>query len=135
MTNASLKYNQTVKLAKNTAAVRQNQLVLQPITTNGQIVLLEIKLFIGMGVKFANMVRPYGTNAATVRHIIYTERDSALGTYTHTDVFGGQAGWPDIDVERMGPNAGQIGVVGHSPDKLGLWDGSAFQLTHFCSCQ
>ena len=77
------------------------------------------------------MIRPYGTGAATVRHIVYTERDSATGVYTYTDVFGGQAGFPDLDVERVGANIGSIGVVGHTPNRLGLWDGSAFQVATF----
>jgi len=125
-------YNHTAKLSKNTTAIGESI----GLTTNYDswtncIVRDQIVYWQGQ-VLFANMVRPYGTSAATVRHIVFTQRDSITGTYTHTDVFGGQAGWPDIDVERLGTNVGTIGIVGHSPDKLALWDGvSAFSLNQF----
>jgi hypothetical protein len=123
-------YNKTVKLAKTTAAVGESI----GLTTNYDSwtnCIVRNQIVYWQGVKFANMVRPFGTGSASTRHVVYTERDSATGVYTSTDVFGGAAGWPDIDVERMGANVGQIGVVGHSQTMLGLWDGSAFQVSKF----
>ncbi len=124
-------YNTTAKLAKNTAAVGTSI----GLTTNydswTNCIVRDQIVCLGKTVLFANMVRPYGTSAASVRHIVFTQRDSVSGAFTHTDVFGGQAGWPDIDVESLGANVGTIGIVGHSPDQLALWDGSAFQTQQF----
>ncbi|MDR3665634.1 MAG: T9SS type A sorting domain-containing protein [Ignavibacteriaceae bacterium] len=123
-------YNKSVKLPKPTAVVGEQI----GVTTNYDYFtncITRDQIVYWQGVKFANMVKPYGTAAATVRHIVYTERDSSTGVYTHADVFGGQAGFGDIDVERVGANAGQVGVVGHTPNRLGLWDGSAFQVATF----
>jgi hypothetical protein len=83
------------------------------------------------GVKFAQMIRPFGTGTATVRHVVYTERDSATGAFTSHDVFGGQAGYCDIDIARTDVNVGTVGIVGHTPNKLALWDGSAFAVATF----
>ena len=83
------------------------------------------------GVKIAHMIRPFGTGTATVRHVIYSERDSVTHAFTHHDVFGGQAGYPDIDVSLTDAFVGTIGVVAHAPNKLALWDGSAFQVATF----
>lgn len=134
--SAPLIYNTTTKLAKNTAAVGQSI----GLTTNydswTNCIVRDQIVYWGGQVLFANMVRPYGTiggtNTLATRHIVFTQRDSATSALTHTDVFGGQAGWPDIDVERLGANIGTIGVVGHSPDQLALWDGvSSFSILPF----
>jgi hypothetical protein len=129
--NVPMVYNKSVKLNKSTATVGESiGLTTQYDYFTNCIVRDQIVYWQGQ-VLFANAVRPYGTGAATVRHIVFTQRDSATGVYTHTDVFGGQAGFPDIDVGRVGANAGQIGVVGHTPNKLALWDGSAFQVATY----
>jgi hypothetical protein len=122
----------SVKLSKNTAAVGESiGLTTQYDYFTNTIMRNQIAYWQGQ-VLFANMVRPYGTGTSTVRHIVFTQRDSATGVYTHTDVFGGQAGFPDIDVSRTDVNTGTIGVVGHTPNRLAIWDGSsAFNVTTY----
>ena len=85
------------------------------------------------GVKFANMVRPYGTGPATTRHVVFSQRDSVTGAYSNVDAFGGSAGYPDIDVAATDPGIlGTIGIVSHQPCKLALWDGvSSFIVNPF----
>ena len=95
-------------------------------------IIRDIIVYAG-GVKLANMVRPFpnATGDPAVRHIVFSQRDSATGTWTYNDVFGGAAGWPDIDVSRSGSNLGTIGIVGHTPSRLAVWDGTAFQVATF----
>ena len=87
------------------------------------------------GPKFANMIRPYpnGTSSLT-RRVIYTQIDAVTNEATHIDVFNGQAGFPQIDVDRTdsGIFNGAIGVVAHTHCKLGIYNGTnAFNVKQF----
>ncbi len=73
------------------------------------------------------------TVADATRRIFFTQVDSATNAITHIDVFGGAAGYPDIDVDRTDPSlVGTIGVVAHTPSRLGIFDGtSGFLVSEF----
>jgi len=109
------------------------------LTTNydswtNSIVRDQIEYYNG-AVLLANMVRPYPNvgGAAGTRHIVFSQKDPLSGVWSNVDVFGGQAGWPSIDVARTGASlSGTIGIVGHTPDRLALWDGvSSFIVSAF----
>ncbi|MGE5435804.1 MAG: T9SS type A sorting domain-containing protein [Syntrophothermus sp.] len=81
---------------------------------------------------FANMFRPYGGSAN--RQVVFTYLN-ASNAYTQVSVFGGAAGsgFPDIDVSLTGDLAGTVALVGHTPDRLAIWDptGAQFSISQF----
>ena len=73
--------------------------------------------------QFANMIRPFpGWPDPTVRHVTYTYWDGSA--YQHISVFQAQSGWPQIDVALTGSVPGTVGIVGHQPCQLALYDGA-----------
>ena len=78
---------------------------------------------------FANMVEPFESDGE--RHVVFTYNDG--NDWQHVATFGlGRHGWPQIDVSKTGSAAGTIGIVGHVPCQLALWDGvGSFLVSEF----
>lgn len=129
-TNVSANYNKTAKLLGTPVGESIGLTTNYDSWTN---CIVRDQIIWAGGVKLANMVRPYPnlTGAAGTRHIVFSQKDSVTGVWSNISVFGGAAGWPDIDISRTGSNLGTIGIVGHSPNRLAVWDGSAFQVSTF----
>lgn len=89
-------------------------------------------IFYNNAIHLAPMVRPWPTTTNT-RVNAYIRRNTANTAYEAFNIFGGTnaGGWPQIDVQLRGSNVGQIGIVGHSPSRLALWDGSGFSVSQF----
>lgn len=79
-------------------------------------------------VHFAPMIRGH-LSTATRRVVTYIYNNGT--NYVQVPVFDTTAnsGWPHIDVSNTGQFAGTVAIVGHTPNRLALWDASSSTFT------